>query len=335
MSDALERRGHHVGAMIEDLKTRVDALQRRRPVVGFPYAVLKRYYEDHGPWVGSLISYYGFFSLYPAVVVFVTAATWLLKDRPETLQRILEALWSKLPFAESGSTQVEIEKRISEFSANRWVLVVSLLVTLWGGLGVVRVLQDGVNTIWGVARFRRPGIVRKVVRAVAIIGLLGLDLIGTAIVAGISVATDLPLGGVVLVALASMALSVGIAIAIYHLAIAITVPTRDLLPGALIIAIGSYFVTLVGGLYVKNVVARMSGLYGPFASTIGLLAYVSVIVQVFVIGTEVNVVSSKRLWPRSLTTDLHEPDRRAISLTMSREALASPDVIDTTRKPMN
>jgi membrane protein len=335
MSDALERRGHHVGAMIEDLKTRVDALQRRRPVVGFPYAVLKRYYEDHGPWVGSLISYYGFFSLYPAVVVFVTAATWLLKDRPETLQRILEALWSKLPFAESGSTQVEIEKRISEFSANRWVLVVSLLVTLWGGLGVVRVLQDGVNTIWGVARFRRPGIVRKVVRAVAIIGLLGLDLIGTAIVAGISVATDLPLGGVVLVALASMALSVGIAIAIYHLAIAITVPTRDLLPGALIIAIGSYFVTLVGGLYVKNVVARMSGLYGPFASTIGLLAYVSVIVQIFVIGTEVNVVSSKRLWPRSLTTDLHEPDRRAISLTMSREALASPDVIDITRKPMN
>ena len=335
MSDALEWRGHHVGSMIDDLRTRVDALQRRRPVIGFPYAVLKRYYEDHGPWVGSLISYYGFFSLYPAVVVFVTASTWLLKDRPETLQRILEALWSKLPFADVGSTQAEIDKRISEFSANRWVLVVSLLITLWGGLGVVRVLQDGVNIIWGVARFRRPGIVRKVLRAVVILALLGLDLIGTAIVAGVSVVADLPLGGAVLIAIASMALSVGIAIAVYHLAIAITVPTRHLLPGAFIIAAGTYLVTLIGGIYVKNVVARMSGLYGPFASTIGLLAYVSVIVQIFVIGTEVNVVSAKRLWPRSITADLHEPDQRAISLTMSREALASPEAFDLGRKPEN
>jgi uncharacterized BrkB/YihY/UPF0761 family membrane protein len=108
-----------------------------------------------------------------------------------------------------------------------------------------------------------------------------------------------------------------------------------LLPGAFIIAIGTYIVTLVGGLYVKEVVARMSGLYGPFASTIGLLAYVSVIVQVFVIGTEVNVVSAKRLWPRTMTETLHPPDHRAMHLTMSREALAAPDLLDTSRKPGN
>ena len=118
----------------------------------------------------------------------------------------------------------------------------------------------------------------------------------------------------------------------YHLAIAIPVQTRLLLPGAIIIAIGAYIVTLVGGLYVRDVVARMSGLYGPFASTIGLLAYVSVIVQVFVIGTEVNVVSAKRLWPRSMTEALHPPDHRAIRLTMSREALASPDLLNASRK---
>ena len=135
-----------------------------------------------------------------------------------------------------------------------------------------------------------------------------------------------------MVAVATVALSIGIAIAVYHLAIAIPVQTRVLLPGAFIIAIGTYIVTLFGGLYVKDVVARMSGLYGPFASTIGLLAYVSVIVQVFVIGTEVNVVSAKRLWPRSMTETLHPPDRRAMGLTMSREALASPDLLNTSRK---
>ena len=146
--------------------------------------------------------------------MFVTASTWLFKDRPDALQRILEALWSKVPFADAGSAQAEVQKRVSEFDANGWVVFLSLLVTLWGALGVVRVLQDGINTMWGVARFRRPGMLRKIIRAFAMIGLLGLDLIGTTVVAGLSLAADLPWGGVVLAAIASIALSIGIAIAV-------------------------------------------------------------------------------------------------------------------------
>jgi membrane protein len=322
-----------VQPMLDAPKASIDALQRRRRVIGFPYAVIKRYTEDHGGWLGSLISYYGFFSLYPAVVVFVTASTWLLKDRPDALQRILEALWSKVPFAQAGTAQAEIEKRVSDFNANKWVVALSLLVTLWGALGVVRVLQDSINTMWGVARYRRPGIVRKVIRAFALISLLGLGLIGTTVVAGVSLAADLPLGGVIAAGLANVALSIGIALVVYHMAIATPVETRELLPGAIIIGIGTYAVTLVGGFYVKDVIARMSGLYGPFASTIGLLAYVSVMVQIFVFGTEVNVVRSKQLWPRSMTGTLHEPDHRAMRLTMSREALAAPELFDTSRKP--
>src|SRR4026207_307960 len=91
--------------MLECLRETGHALQRRYRPIGFTYAVFKRYKEDHGAWLGSLISYYGFFSLYPAVIVFVTISTWLLNDRPETLHRILEALWSKVPFAEAGTTQ--------------------------------------------------------------------------------------------------------------------------------------------------------------------------------------------------------------------------------------
>ena len=55
-----------------------------------------------------------------------------------------------------------------------------------------------------------------------------------------------------MVGVANIAMSIGIAIAVYHLAIAIPVQTRVLLPGAFIIAIGTYVVTLVGGLYVKR-----------------------------------------------------------------------------------
>jgi YihY family inner membrane protein len=304
---------------------RVDRLQRGQPVLGFPYAVFKRYYEDHGGWLGSLISYYGFFSLYPLLVVFTTVATWMLRDRPKALQRLLQAVWSKVPFATPEIT-TEVQDKVTDLSNEGWaVAAVSLIVALWGGVGVVRVLQDTVNSIYGVPRYRRPTFVLKVARGLAIIGLLGLGIVGTAVVTGITLGFELHIAAAAGAAIGNIALSTLIAIAVYKLVIGRTISAREVLPGAVITGIGTWALTLVGGLYVQRVIARMTGVFGPFASTVGLLAYVSLSVQVFVIATEVNVVKARRLWPRSLTGSLGSADRRAIALSMQREALAAPD----------
>ena len=303
-----------------NLVRRVDELQRRRRLIGFSVAVAKRYGEDHGGWLGSLIAYYGFFSLYPLLVVFVTVATWVFRDRPEALQKVLEALWSKLPFV-TAEFSAEVEQQVRKLTGQGWVLGLSLIVTMWGAVGVVRVLQDTVNTIWGVPRYSRPRFFAKLLRGFAVIALLGLGVVGTAVVAGVTLTVDLPLVAAFAAAVANIALAAGIAVALYHLTIGTSVRTSDVVPGALITAVGTYAITLVGGLYVKYVIARTSSVYGPFASTIGLLAYVSLLVQVFVFGTEISVVRARRLWPRALTSDLGDADQRAIELTMGREAL--------------
>ena len=304
-----------------NLVRRVDELQRRRRVIGFSFAVAKRYGEDHGGWLGSLISYYGFFSLYPLLVVFVTVTTWVFRDRPDALQAVLEALWSRLPFV-AAEFSAEVEQQVGDLTGNGWVLLLSLIVTMWGAVGVVRVLQDTVNTIWGVPRYRRPRFFAKLLRGLAVIALLGLGVVGTAVVAGITLTVDLPLAAAFAAAAANIALAAVIAVALYHLTIGTSVRTSDVVPGALVTAAGTYGITLVGGLYVKHVIARISGVYGPFASTIGLLAYVSLLVQVFVVGTEISVVRALRLWPRAMTSDLGDADQRAIELTMGREALS-------------
>jgi hypothetical protein len=46
-------------------------------VRAFPHAVFKRYGEDNDGWGRALISYYGFFSLFPRLVLFVTVAEWV------------------------------------------------------------------------------------------------------------------------------------------------------------------------------------------------------------------------------------------------------------------
>jgi uncharacterized BrkB/YihY/UPF0761 family membrane protein len=309
------------------LVERIDRLQRTQPAFGFPWAVVKRYIEDRGNWLGALISYYGFFSLYPLLVAFTTVATWLLADRPKTLQRILSAVWSKVPFASDEMANL-VSEQVQDMSGQGWIAAVSLLVSLWGAIGVVRVLQDAVNTMWCVPRYLRPHYVGKVARGALMLTLLGVGVIGSAVVAGVTIAVDLPVLATVGATAGNIALSAGITLAIYRLVLGRSVAFSELWPGALIMGVGTWALTLIGGLYVQRIVARMTSVFGPFASTIGLLAYVSLLLQLFVLATEVNVVRSKRLWPRALTHDLGEPDLRAIELSMGREALFAPDVVD-------
>ena len=61
---------------------------------------------------------------------------------------------SKLPFV-TDELSAGVNQQVRDLSGQGWVLGVSLVVALWGSVGVVRVLQDTVNTIWGVPRYRR------------------------------------------------------------------------------------------------------------------------------------------------------------------------------------
>jgi len=224
----------------------------------------------------------------------------------------------------------QVSAQVNDLSGQGWIALVSVLVSLWGAIGVVRVLQDAVNTMWGVPRYRRPHFVNKVGRGAVMLGLLGFAVIASAVVAGVTLAVDLPVVATVGAALANIALSAVVTVAIYQLVLGRSIPYRQHLPGALIMGVGVWGLTLIGGLYVQRVIARMTSVFGPFASTIGLLAYVSLLIQIFVFATEVNVVRSKRLWPRALTVELGEPDLRAIALSMQREALFAPSIVPST-----
>ena len=61
----------------------------------------------------------------------------------------------------------------------------------------------------------------------------------------------------------------------------------------------------------------------------GLIIAIAIIWLIFVIATEVNVVKARRLWPRALTGPLGAADRKAIALSMQREALTAPDELES------
>ena len=108
---------------------------------------------------------------------------------------------------------------MSSLEGQGWVFVVSLFIALWGSLGVVRVLQDSVNSIWGVPRYRRPHFLYKLLRGFTVIVLLGVGVVGTAVVAAVTLWVDLPVLATVGAAVANIALAAGITICLYHLVI--------------------------------------------------------------------------------------------------------------------
>src|SRR5258708_16666454 len=98
--DELQDGARQAGPMrFEGLSTRVtrviawaDRLQRRHGVLGFPYAVVKKYGDDEGGREAALITYYGFLSIFPLPLLPSPFLSRLPLDHPARRQRLITAI---------------------------------------------------------------------------------------------------------------------------------------------------------------------------------------------------------------------------------------------------
>jgi membrane protein len=94
---------------------------------------------------------------------------------------------------------------------------------------------------------------------------------------------------------------------------------REVLPGGVTVAVLWQLLQALGGFYVERVVSRVNDLNAVFAVVLGLMALIYIAAVMAVIGLELNVVLTRRLYPRALLTpftdevDLTAADRRAYS----------------------
>ena len=106
--------------------------------------------------------------------------------------------------------------------------------------------------------------------------------------------------------LLSLLLNFGLFLAAFRLMTASRVPTRDLWLGVLVAGVLWEILQVLGGYYVGHVVKNSTNTYGTFAFVIALLVWLHLGAQLTLYAAEVNVVVTRRLWPRSL---LGAPDR--------------------------
>jgi uncharacterized BrkB/YihY/UPF0761 family membrane protein len=203
-------------------------------------------------------------------------------------------------------------------------LVVGLVVLLWGSLGVANALQDATAEMWNVPVHQRPRFSTRVARAALLLltvalGVIAATLGSTALaIAGSGVALDVL--GVTL----ALCLDVALYLAGLRILTTRTISVRLLCPGALLGGVAWTALQLAGAWLVARQLRHTSELYGFFAIVLGLLFWLYLAAQVFVLATEVNVVTARRLWPRSLASPPLTPADEQTFAAMARAEARNP-----------
>ena len=296
---------------------RLDAFQARHRAAALPLAVLYKFVDDRGPHLAALITYYGFVSLFPLLLMLTSVLGFVLQDDPELQQRILQSALSEFPLLGPA-----LADNIRGFRGSGAALAVGIAGTLYGGLGVMQAAQAALNRIYAVPRFAQPNPVLSRVRSLLLVVVLGLGAVAatglTTLVATFSGALPIPapivtVGGT----LASFAINVGIFLVVYQALVARRLGWRNVAVGAVIAAVLWELLHMLGAYYFGSYVMRSSDVYGVFGVILGLIVWIYLQALVVVLAAEINVVRHRRLYPRSLLTpftddvDLTEADMRA------------------------
>lgn len=294
---------------VERLVRTIDRYQQRHSWIGYPYAVVKKYGDDQAGSLAALISWYGFFSVFPLLLVFVSVVGIVLANDPDLQQRIIDSALARFPIV--GPT---IAGEIEALTGNAFALAVGVITTLWAGLGVVQAGQNAMNRVWDVPLKDWPNFLFSRLRSLVMLALLGALIVTSTVLSGMATVRGAagPVERAWQLTLSSI-LNLLLFLLVFRVLPAANLRWRDVLPGAVVAGVLWTALQSLGGIYVTHAIDNASNVYGTFAVVIGLLVWIYLGAQLTMYCAEINVVRIRRLWPRSLVPPpLTDADRRAL-----------------------
>ena len=318
------------------LVDRLDSFQRAHTWLGFPIATVYKFVDDQGKYLVAMITYYGFVSLFPLLLLFVTVLGFILEDDAQLQGQLVDSALAQFPIIGD-----QIQQNVGSIRGSGSGLAVGLLFTLYGGLGIAQAVQSAFNRVWAVPRNERPDPIRAWLRGLLLLLVIGGSVVATTAMSALStsaraygadIGAALRLGATTL----SVVVNVLLMLAVFRVATARDVSTRDIAAGAVIAGLTWQALQLLGTYYVTNKLADATQVYGLFGIVLGLLAWIYLQALILVLCAEINVVWRRRLWPRALLTpvtdnvDLTTADEKAYASYASSEIHKGFEQVDVT-----
>ena len=309
---------------LEKIIAVVDHWQQNNRLTAFPYAVVKKYGEDEAGYQAALLTYYGFLSLFPLLLVLTTLVGIIGGNHEAFKHTILQGLTNYFPsFGDQLSKVQSIHK-------SGLALVVGVLFTLYGARGVADAFRNGVNHIWETPKSKRPGFPQSNLQSLAIIGVGGGGFLLASITSGFAAAAGHGLLFRLLSTLLNLVILFWVFRRLLSLALPGVLPARNTRSGAAAAAIGLVTLQLLGSLILKNELKNLNAVYSIFALSLGLLFWLYLQAQTIYYAVEIASVRSLKLYPRGLQANHLTPaDKRVYKRQVLREKQLESEKIET------
>jgi YihY family inner membrane protein len=301
---------------IERAARAVDGFQQRHAVLAYPFAVVKKYGDDQAGRLASLVAYYGFFSLFPLMLVFVSALGFVLAGHPDLRRSLVDSAFGG--FQVIGPS-LKSQGRVHALQGNWIGIAVGGATALWSGLAVAQAAEVAMNTVWDIPRSQWANFVFRRVRALGVLALLGTITVSTTFITSYTAsgaAAWLPdLAGWAV----AFVLNIVLFVVSYQILTSESLRWRNVVPGAVIAALLWTVLQAVGGFYLTHQLAKASAVYGTFALVLGLFVWIGLGAKIMLFCAEINVVWHRRLWPRRIVQPpINDGDKRVFAAIVGR-----------------
>jgi uncharacterized BrkB/YihY/UPF0761 family membrane protein len=294
----------------------VDGFQRRHRVLGFPIAVVYKYFDDQGPYLASALTYYAFIAIFPLMLLGTSILGLILRGEPQWQEQILDSALAQFPIIgdELG--------RPDGLQGSVTGVVIGGLAALYGAMGLGQALQNTQHVAWSVPRNSRPNPFYARLKTLGLLVTGGFSLLAVSIVSTVASTTDLfgealDQGLKLLLPLITVVVVGTFLTLLFRFAATAQHSFMRAAPGGYALAVMWQVLQLGGAAYVDRVLVNTSSMTKTFGLVLGLIGFLWIGAVMAVLATEINVVLARRLWPRALLTPftdnvvLTEADRRA------------------------
>lgn len=305
---------------------RIDRLQRRNRWLAFVVGVVKKFGDDDAGKQAALIAYYGFFSFFPLLLVLVTVLGFLVGSSSTFANDVVHSVLARFPIIGD-----QIQENVGSLKGSGLALAIGIVGAIWGGMRVVRAAQGSMDSVWNVPRKDRPNQVHSRLRALGLLVVFGIGLIASTALTGLATAlAGKSFWGGVAVLAVSTCVNFVFFLAAYRLLTVATPSWAQLIPGTLVAALFSVVLQTLGSYLVGHTLKNASQTYGFFGIVIGMLTWIYLQAQLFLLAAEVNVVAAYGLWPRSLTGGRTEADEVALTALAKNEERKPDQTVEVT-----
>ena len=251
--------------------------------------VQKRYADDSANYLASAITYFGFLSLFPLLLLGFSVTGFLLAGNPEFQGQIISRIAETVP----GIAPL-IGKNLDALEEGKAATgLIGLIGLVWSGLGVIQACRHALGRV-----FRRPSpqsVLKLKISSLGSLVVLGTLAIGAAAVAGFAGGAKGDDALAVIMKIAGGIIAFGLDVALFLAAYRILTrgwgpPWRSLVPGAVLGAAGWLLLKMTGSWYASRTVSSASEIYGTFSATLGVLVLIYLASRLFLYGAELNAV---------------------------------------------